>query len=42
MFMRISVSVREELGSGLGNIITRVYHVVVVEKEIYQLIAVLR
>lgn len=37
MFMRISV--REELGSGLGNIITRVYHVVVVEEETYQLIS---
>lgn len=37
MFMRISV--REELGSGLGNIITRVYHVVVVEVETYQLIS---
>lgn len=32
MFMRISVSVREELGSGLGNMITRVYRVVVFEE----------
>lgn len=29
----------KELGSGLGNIITRVYHVVVFEEEIYQLIS---